>query len=255
MLGTVSFDPLRPGHSKKFRFGRPSMIGVALKILVVEDNDALREATVGFLQQQGHYVRGVACAEEVHDLTGSLVPDVYVIDLGLPDEDGLSLTSRIRASHPRAGIVVTTARTEVNERVDGYRSGADLYLPKPVHPDELSTAISSLGRRMRIESTPSDALVLSMTKRQLTGPGGTVDLTFGEASVLAAFARSPGQSLERWQLGEIIGHDDSEVPSSSSIEMRISRLRKRLQDAGAPAPTLKAVHKIGYVLCCAVVVD
>jgi DNA-binding response OmpR family regulator len=231
------------------------MIEVSLKILVVEDNDALREATIGFLQQQGHYVRGVPCAEDVHDLTGSLVPDVYVIDLGLPDEDGLSLTSRIRTSHPRAGIVVTTARTEVNQRVDGYRSGADLYLPKPVHPAELSTAIASLGRRMRIESVPSNALVLEMAKRQLTGPSGTVDLTFGEALVLAAFARSPGQSLERWQLGEIIGHSESEPPTAASIEMRISRLRKRLQEAGAPAPTIKAVHKIGYALCRAVVVD
>lgn len=255
MLGMVRFEPQRPGHLESFVFGLRPMIGVALKILVVEDNDALREATVGFLQQQGHYVRGVPSAEDVHDLTGSLVPDVYVIDIGLPDEDGLSLARRIRASHPKAGIVVTTARTEVSERVDGYRSGADLYLPKPVHPDELSTAIASLGRRMRVESTPPDALVLVMAKRQLTGPRGTIDLTLAEATVLAAFARSPGQSLERWQLGEIMGRDESGVASAATVEMRISRLRKRLKEAGAPPPTIKSAHKVGYVLCCPVVVD
>ena len=72
----------------------------ALKILVVEDNDDLREATLAFLQSQGHYVRGVPMAEDISDLAGGFVPDIYVIDLNLPGEDGLSLTRRLRKAQP-----------------------------------------------------------------------------------------------------------------------------------------------------------
>lgn len=226
-----------------------NMQKVALKILVVEDNDALREATLTFLQQQGHYVRGVPSAEDTHDLTGGYVPDLYVIDLGLPDEDGLSLTRRLRASHPRAGIVITTALTQVGDRVQGYRSGADLYLSKPVHPDELAAAVTALGMRLRPDEATAQTLVLSMARLQLSGPLGRTELSGGEAAVLSALARAPGQTLERWQIGEIMGGDEAATASASSIEMRISRLRRKLQDAGATPPCIKALHRLGYTLC------
>lgn len=222
---------------------------VALKILVVEDNDALREATLTFLQQQGHYVRGVPSAEDTNDLTGGFVPDVYVIDLGLPDEDGLSLTRRLRASHPRAGIVITTALTQLSDRVKGYSNGADLYLSKPVHPDELAVAVASLGMRLRLDPTTVPSLLLSVARLKLSGPLATVDLSGSEATVLSALARAPGQTLERWQIGEIMRGDEGSTPSGSSIEMRISRLRRKLQNAGAEQPSIKALHRVGYTLC------
>lgn len=233
---------------------KPPLADIALKILVVEDNDALREANEVFLRAQGHSVIGVSCAEDVSDHAGAFIPDVYLIDLGLPDEDGLSLVGRIRATHPKAGIVITTARTQLNERVTGYRSGADLYMPKPVHPEELSIAIASLGRRLKIDAHDSDTLMLNMTKQELSGPIATVHLTTAESTLLGAFARAPGQSLERWQLHEISGREEGATPTAATIEMRISRLRKKLQLAGAPAPTIKAAHKVGYVVCCTVVV-
>ena len=114
-----------------------SIENVALKILVVEDNDELRAATLAYLQKHGHYVRGVSMAEDIDDMTGGFFPDVYIIDLKLPGENGLSLTRRLRASHPDAGIIITTARTQFDDKLMGYESGADHYLPKPVHPKEL----------------------------------------------------------------------------------------------------------------------
>jgi len=97
----------------------PTMQNFALKILVVEDNDELREVTLELLQSQGHYVRGVPMAEDINDITGGFVPDIYVIDLNLPDEDGLNLTKRLRQMQPSAGIVIATARAQIGDQWDG----------------------------------------------------------------------------------------------------------------------------------------
>ena len=229
------------------------MQDAALKILVVEDNDELRDATLTFLQSQGHYVRGVAMEEDINDVTGGFVPDVYVIDLNLPDEDGLSLTRRLRASHPNVGIVITTARTKIGEKVAGYESGADLYLSKPVHPQELMAGVAALGKRLRTANTTNHALVLQLSRLSLTGPDAVVELTASDVQILCALVRAPGQSLERWQLGEIISASNDNAPSTASMEMRIARLRKKLASAGAPQPCIKAMHKVGYTLCCPVV--
>jgi len=227
----------------------------ALKILVVEDNDELRAATLAFLQSQGHYVRGVPMAEEINDVTGGFVPDVYVIDLNLPDEDGLSLTRRLRASQPNVGIVITTARAQIGDKVVGYESGADLYLTKPVHPQELMAGVTALGKRLRTKSARENALVLQLSQLQLTGPDGLVDLTASDVQILCALARAPGQSLERWQLGEIIAAGSDSPPTAATMEMRIARLRKKLTSAGAVQPCIKALHKVGYTLCCSVVLQ
>jgi DNA-binding response OmpR family regulator len=229
------------------------MQDIALKILVVEDNDALREATLAFLQKQGHYVRGVAMAEDIDDLAGGFVPDVYVIDLNLPDEDGLSLTRRLRAAHPNVGIVIATARTQIGDKVIGYESGADLYLTKPVHPQELMAGVSALGKRLRGSSLPEHTMVLDLSRMQLRGPDGIVQLTAGDALMLSALVRAPGQKLERWQIAEIIGGSESETPTPATIEMRITHLRKKLAVAAGPAPHIKALHKVGYALCSPVV--
>jgi DNA-binding response OmpR family regulator len=231
------------------------MHDIALKVLVVEDNDALREATLAFLQNEGHYVRGVAQAEEIDELPGGFVPDVYVIDLNLPDEDGLSLTRRLRAAHPNVGIVITTARTQIGEKVLGYDSGADLYLSKPVHPRELMAGISALGKRVRTIGLQTKAMVLDLKRMVLIGPETQVEITASDALVLSALARAPGHKLERWQIAEIVRGTDTDTPSAATLEMRISRLRKKLAAVGAPAPHIKAVHKVGYTLCTPVVMQ
>lgn len=231
------------------------MQDIALKILVVEDNDALREATLAFLQQQGHYVRGVAMAEDIDDMAGGFVPDVYVIDLNLPDEDGLSLTRRLRAAHPNVGIVITTARTQIGDKVVGYESGADLYLTKPVHPQELSAGVAALGKRLRTMGQSDHApTLLDFSRMQLSGPG-KVELTASDTLILSALIRAPGQKLERWQIAEIVGGQDGDVPSAATLEMRITRLRKKLASVGAPLPHIKALHKVGYTLCTPVVLQ
>jgi DNA-binding response OmpR family regulator len=128
-----------------------SRTSASLNIVLVEDHDLLRTVTQSVLTDSGHKVLALSCSEEVDDAISSMSPDLYILDLNLPGEDGLSLAKRIRQSHPRVGIIMTTARTDVADRLDGYESGADIYLPKPTDPSELLAAAVALARRLRPE--------------------------------------------------------------------------------------------------------
>jgi DNA-binding response OmpR family regulator len=225
----------------------------SLKVLLIEDNDQLREATLAVLRQSGHEVVGIPMAEDLVDVTGGFTPDVYIIDVMLPDEDGLSLTRRLRANHPLAGIIITTALTTISDKVEGYASGADLYLPKPVHPRELIASLEAIGNRIKPRtSDQARGLVLQVSRLRLVGPNGDLNVSISDVMILSAFVRAPGQSLERWQISEIVGTTQDPHPSASMIEMRIARVRKKLLMAGAVQPCIKAVHKVGYALCCPV---
>ncbi|RFC46137.1 MAG: hypothetical protein DVB28_000141 [Verrucomicrobia bacterium] len=126
----------------------------ALKIVVVEDNAALRSVMLETLQQGGHQATGVESTEEFLSLVDPGTLDVVIIDLNLPGKDGIFLAEHVRAGAPRMGIVMVTARVTLQDRVIGYGTGADLYLSKPIHPEELVAAVESLARRLR-DTAPS----------------------------------------------------------------------------------------------------
>ena len=221
-----------------------------LQIMVVEDNDSLREATVDFLIQQGHQVTGVVCAEDVDDTPTRDLPDLYLIDVNLPGEDGFSLSSRIRKSQPKTGIVMLTARSQLSDRLTGWDCGADNYLIKPVEKSELLACVNSLGRRLKQAApTLQTGLVLDRQTLSLTGPQGRVSLTFGETQLLAAMSRAAGQKLERWQAMQLVDSKDKGL-LPANLEMRISALRKKLTACGAPANAIQTLRSFGYSLSC-----
>jgi len=119
-----------------------------VKIIVVEDHEALREVTVSALQDMGHKVRGIACAETLNQELQTDCPHVLILDLNLPGEDGISLARRVRKVHPEIGIIMVTARNQLGDKLTGYDSGADIYLTKPTSIEELSAAIQALSRRL-----------------------------------------------------------------------------------------------------------
>jgi len=118
-----------------------------LKIVVIEDYDALREAMCDVLSRDGHDVIGVAMAEEVDDESAGFVSDLYIIDINLPGEDGISLAQRIRRSQPEVGIVIVSARSTVSDRIGGYKSGANIYLTKPLSIEELRAVVEGFVQR------------------------------------------------------------------------------------------------------------
>jgi DNA-binding response OmpR family regulator len=233
-------------------------VAAALNVVIVEDHDILREVTANVLRAEGHHVVALSCAEALDDEGAGRVMDVLVVDLGLPGEDGLSLSRRVREAQPLVGIVMMTARTDMDERVAGYASGADIYLPKPVHPRELVAAVAALGRRLNTSqtlsgATPAEGFRLDPSALTFTGPQGAVPVTSVEATLLAALARAPGRQLATWQLFELLG-EDLDSYARPAFEMRIGRLRKRLVSAGAPANAVRAVRGVGYQLCMPLIV-
>lgn len=221
-----------------------------IHILVVEDNDSLRDATVDFLQAHGHQTLGVVCAEEVDDTPTRDLPDLYLIDVNLPGEDGFSLAERIRKSQPAAGIVLMTARGQLNDRLEGYAAGADNYLIKPVEQAELLLCVNNLARRLKASSIRADdRLELNNQTLCLKGPKGSVTLTHGESILLAAFSRAAGQKLERWQAMQLVDTKDKGLVPAN-LEMRISALRKKLSACGAPDEAIRTLRGFGYALSC-----
>lgn len=230
------------------------MLPQPLKILILEDNNDLREGWVIFFESHGHSVRAITLAEELLAASAEFRPDVYVIDLNLPDADGLNVVKRLRAVHPNIPVVITTARTQIGDKVLGYDSGADIYFTKPVDPQELLAGITALARRRHSPTSSENTLYLKLDRNQLRGPASTVALTPSEVTLLVSLIKAVGQPLARWQIAQLLGFNH-ELPSDAMVEMRIARLRKRFNEAGADGQTIKSVYKQGYVLSCKVLMD
>lgn len=226
-----------------------------LNIVLIEDHDVLRDMLAQALQEAGHQVTALSCAEELEDVAGGQNTDIFVIDLNLPGEDGLSLTERVRATYPLAGIILATARSTLEDKLEGYAHGADLYLTKPVVVPELQATVAALGRRrMRIDHVLEQQPSFTLSQQQMTLglPGKTpVNLSAAETAMLIAFSRAPGQRLAYWQVAETLGLNLQNYPKSS-LEVRIVRLRKKLIETGAPGSCIEAVRKHGYQLCIAI---
>jgi DNA-binding response OmpR family regulator len=225
----------------------------SLNILVVEDHDDLREATVSALSDCGHQVRGVASAEDLDDELAGVAPDVVLLDLNLPGEDGLSVARRLRQSIPAIGIIMVTARDQIADITRGYASGADIYVTKPVSPEELAAAVSAIARRVRPGMVEPDELSLSASSLVLQGPHGSVDVSDVECKLLLALSKAPGRRLETWQIMESTGRPMDDA-GKKSLEVQIVRLRKKLENAGAASPTIKSIRSFGYQLCVPVTV-
>jgi len=220
-----------------------------LTIAVVEDHDDLREAMVDALVHQGHQVVALCDAEQFAVAAADQAFDLVIVDLNLPGEDGMSLTKRLRKQDPKLGLVIVSARGLVQEKTQGYESGADIYLTKPVALQELVAAVQSLGQRIRApESTANVRAHLNFAQLELTGTDGTtVVLSWHEAVLLRALILSKERQLDSWQLMEAMGKN-TQAYSKSALELVVLRLRKRMQSVGFDANVITAIRNKGYML-------
>lgn len=222
-----------------------------VRVLVVEDEPDLREAMVAYLEMEGHRVAGAGSLRQAEQHLAAHAVDVLVLDLGLPDGDGLDWLGA-RARSQDQGVVVTTARGEVRERVSGVRAGADIYLVKPVQMEELSTLINKLAQRLQ----PGPVSVWSLDRMtwQLTSPEGrVVKLTATEHALLARLAQSPGSAVSRQELVHCLGHDPRYY-DPRRMEILVRRLRNKVRETlGCPLP-VETAHGLGYAFTGGVVV-
>lgn len=217
-----------------------------LNILIAEDHDNLRGILMLHLEQHGYRVSGVPDAHGLNELIGREKFDVVVLDLNLPDEDGLVIARRLRAANSQIYIIMMTARTSSSDRVAGYQSGADIYITKPSSGDELLAAINNCSRRSGIAQNNSARLQFNLQARELVGVE-RVSLGSSETLILQALCTAPNLRLEYFRLLELL-HQDIDSRGKASLEVHITRLRKKLLQAGCAAPAIKAIRNDGYQL-------
>lgn len=229
-----------------------------IRLALVEDDPLLRKELHFHLKQHGFIVFAVQNSKSLDDLLMTEPLDVLVLDLSLPGEDGIAIATRIRRTIPGMGIVMLTARTALPDRVRGYEAGADVYLSKPVAPEELTMTVLSLARRVKkTDAAPVWTLDLQARSIYSSESLQKAFLTNSEQTLLLALAQAPNHTLETDMICELLSQRSGAPDMGKrALESLVSRLRKKLESlSGINAePALKAVWGIGYQLCVPVVV-
>jgi len=224
-----------------------------LSVLLVEDDIELQRMLTAELEQAGLAVTAAGSFRDSQDLLGSMEFDLAVLDVMLPDGSGLDLARRLKAQHPGIGIIMLTRYDQASWRVSGFDAGADLYLPKPISPDVLRSAVATLAARLGGGGAPSVAAAprgwhLSQGGWQLNAPdGATAALNQAERTFLGMLFGAAGELVPRTEVVERLadGKDDYDP---HRLDMLIYRLRGKVETAGMPALPLRVVRGRGYVL-------
>jgi two-component system OmpR family response regulator len=216
-----------------------------MRILLVEDEPTLRAQLRAGLQEAGYVVDEADNGRDAHHL-GSTEPfDAIVLDLGLPVLDGLTVLKRWRDAGRAMPVLILTARDHWHEKVAGIDAGADDYLTKPFHMEELLARLRALIRRAGGLASPElhcGPLRLDTRSGRVSVDGQPVNLTSHEYKVLAYLMHRPGAVVSRSELTEHIYAQDSDR-DSNTIEVFVGRLRKKL-----PPELIETVRGLGYRL-------
>ena len=214
-------------------------------IALVEDNDDLRRLTGRFLETKGYRVVQAASAEELTEF--SHLPDIYVIDLNLPETSGYDLIRNLRKMSNDVGIIVLSARERTSDITEGYVAGADVYLVKPVDPNILVAALSRLETRTAHASNSKCALTINKKSREIINETQAIRLSDSENKLIYQLALAGDRGLERWEIAEILEMNlDENI--KKALEVRITRLRKKFQKCGAPHTAIISKRGFGYAL-------
>lgn len=226
-------------------------------LLVVDDDAEIRQLLSRYLEQNGYRVTAVADGRGMRAAMAAGDPDLVILDVMLPGEDGVSLCRSLRA-RSQVPVIMLTARGDETDRVVGLEVGADDYVPKPFSPRELVARVRSVlrrakalppnlrrdeWRRFRFAGWQLDAVT-----RNLTAPDGVVlPLGATEFRLLRALLDHPGRVLTRDQLIELMLARDA-GPFDRALDVQVSRLRQRLRDDARAPALIKTVRGQGYVL-------
>ena len=230
-------------------------------LLVVDDDADIRQLLREYLQENGYRVTAVADGTGLRAALATGQPDLIILDVMLPGEDGISLCRMVR-TRSEVPIIMLTARGEDTDRIVGLEVGADDYLPKPFNPRELLARVKSVLRRSK--SLPANlrhdesrwfrfaGWSLDAVTRNLTSTDGVVvPLSGTEFKLLRVLLDHPGRVLTRDQLIELMLLRDA-GPFDRALDVQISRLRQRLGDDAKEPAIVKTVRGQGYVLAAAV---
>lgn len=227
-----------------------------LHLLIVDDDQRIRELLQKYLMRNGFMVSIARDAAQAKRLLKGLAFDLIVLDIMMPEQDGLSLTRELRETIDTP-ILLLTARNEVEDRISGLEAGADDYLPKPFEPKELLLRIHAILRRMPEVAPPEDSpkmLSLGATrydvqKGELWDGDTQIRLTSTELELMRIFSKNIGQALSRMDLVTQMGREDGNS-QDRAIDVQITRLRKKIETNPKEPRYLQTVRGSGYMLAC-----
>lgn len=214
-----------------------------MRILVVEDDEVLREGLDAGLTLEGHTVDLVETCADAREAAANFSYNAFVVDIGLPDGSGLDLVREWRRSGDTTPILLLTARTMAEDRIEGLDQGADDYLGKPFDLGELAARLRALVRRANGRTEPSvtiGPLAITLATRQVTLEGDEIELSRREFAVLEVLVRQPGHVISRAQIEEAIYGWQEEV-GSNAVEVHIHNLRGKLG-----SKFVETVRGVGY---------
>ena len=221
------------------------MSEIMYNLLVVDDDERIRNLLSQYLIKEGFIVSTASGAEEARKKIQLLKFDLIILDIMMPGDDGLTLTKEIR-DNSDIPIILLTARSGTDSKIEGLEIGADDYLTKPFNPKELLLRILSILKRSKSEDSIDNEIffgdfILNIEKRELTKAEDRVYLTDREMNLLIALAKSPGQPLNREKLA---GIDEP----GRSVDVGINRLRRKIEKDPRMPLWLQTVRGEGYIL-------
>ena len=222
-----------------------------MKLLLVEDNTAMQTTLQRSFERRGMQVVLCGDGSRALDRWRASVPDVVLLDLSLPGQDGLSVLAAARAEGLATPVLILTARGTVGDRILGLNTGADDYLAKPFDLDELEARVRALARRAGARGTEAGAGAPEFCGLRVDTASGAVylqsqpmDLTVREAALLRALLAAPGQAVAKERLSDLVFAGEAQV-QADAIEVVVYRLRKKL---GATPVQLVTLRGLGYLI-------
>ncbi len=224
-------------------------------VYVTDDDAGIRELVAEYLTSQGYAVETAADAAALEHLLAAKTPDLVVLDWMMPGEDGLSVARRLRAQPGFPPIIMLSAKGEDIDRIIGLEVGADDYLPKPFNPRELLARIRAVLRR-GVAVVPAAAesarrvsfgpYSVNLDARTLSRDGAEIPLTGGEYELLEIFVTHTNRALSRdWLMDQLRGFERD--PFDRSIDVRVNRLRKKIEDDPANPAYIRTQRGQGYI--------
>lgn len=220
-----------------------------MKILIIEDDSSLREIIERGLHSEGYVVESASNYSEADEKIAGYSYDCILLDIMLPDGNGLRLLEHIKSLKKSDHVIIISARDSLDDKIEGLDLGADDYLPKPFYMAELSARIKSVMRRGAgsvNKTMTAGNIVLDLQSRCVTIDGKPVTLLKKEFDILLYFMQRPNHIIDKAVLAESVWGDHIDmVDNFQFVYAQIKNLRKRLADAGA-SQNIKAVYGFGY---------
>ena len=220
------------------------------RILIVDDDDTLSDITKEMLESYDYEVERTDSVEGAYLILTDKTFDLIILDINLPDGNGFEICEELRRQS-KVPVIFASARTSIDDKVEGFEKGGDDYLPKPYSMKELLVRVNALIRRTygtkEEETVCFGDVVVKLSSRSVTKSGAAVSLSLKEFDLLAFLCRHKGNAIEKDKLISEVWGAFSEV-DASTLTVHIRWLREKLEDNPSKPEHIKTVFKVGYIL-------